>query len=144
MKLNPDCIRDILLTMEAHCKLEKEEDSALMVFVGLDLSQLCEILPDHSKEALAYTLSMLKQAGYIKCEMLEIENGILDAYATDITFLGHQFLASIRDEDRWKGVKRIAGKVGDFSLKMVSAAAEGLGNAALAKLDLGSYLPIGS
>lgn len=35
----------------------------------------------------------------------------------DITYAGHQFLANIRDDKIWKGVKGIARKIGSTSLE---------------------------
>ena len=44
----------------------------------------------------------------------------------DLTPSGHEFLNTIRDPKIWKETKNFAAKAGSFSLKIVSAIAEGI------------------
>lgn len=107
MKLNSDCIRDILITIESI-----EYGSSYTV------KKLQEILPSYSYEELQYHCLQLLDADLIKvisipvrgCNTPQISNII------DLTFSGHQFLADIRSDTTWNKTKEIAKSIGSESL----------------------------
>ncbi|MBC3938549.1 hypothetical protein D4A47_06415 [Anaerotruncus massiliensis (ex Liu et al. 2021)] len=48
-----------------------------------------------------------------------------------MTLSGHEFLESIRDDDRWKRIKSGLSAIRNFSLSAISSIAEGVTSAAI-------------
>ncbi len=109
MKLNLDCIRDILLCME---KAEYMET--------LSMPQVYEALPSYSHEDINYSALKLAEAGLIDATVVSCD-GVIDTVVklNDILFEGHEFLANIREATIWNGVKSVAVKVGSQSLSAI-------------------------
>ena len=107
MKLNPDCIRDILLTVEDNCTINN----------GIRL-------PDNNFEKLnKYTIDELmyhvRQCALSEFfyRVIEISDG--SYFVTDLSPQGHEFLADIRKDNNWNKVKEVSSKVGSNSLKAI-------------------------
>lgn len=107
MKLNNDCIRDILITIESI-----EYDS------WYTMEKLDELLPDYSYDELQYHCVQLLDAGLIKAQPIQMLGKIYPQISriTDLTYSGHQFLADIRSDTNWNKTKEIAKNVGSESL----------------------------
>lgn len=106
MKLNLDCIRDILLCME---KAEYMET--------LSMPQVYEALPSYSHEDINYSALKLAEAGLIDATTISYDGAIdIVAELNDILFEGHEFLANIHETPIWNGIKSVAAKVGSQSL----------------------------
>lgn len=122
MKLDLDCIRDILLEAE---KCEYNE--------SLSVRELERLLAQYPKNVVRYNGLKLYEAGYITASCIDVDNSnpphMLEI--TDITYSGHQFLASIRDDAQWKGVKKGLSAVRNFSLSAITALSEGMTSAAI-------------
>jgi hypothetical protein len=108
MKLNKDCIRDILLYVEANGQLEG----------SIGYNQLCNELNEYEQDDIGYTLLRLKEAGYI--------DGKQDTYmpftfsVSAITWNGHKFLDTVRDPKVWSTTKKIAKKFESVSITLLS------------------------
>ena len=111
MKLIADCVRDVLMEAEA-CSLNEE----------LDFRDLCIRLPKYSEDDLRYTCYKLSEADLLKVALIrplgEVIPQILSIH--DITYKGHEFIANIRKESVWNGVKAVAGKIGSTSLSALT------------------------
>ncbi|MVB11625.1 hypothetical protein CAFE_23470 [Caprobacter fermentans] len=131
MELNPDCIRDIMLAIESMQSLDSE-----LVICHTYLSKLAESerLAKYPKEDIAYTLLKLSEGKLINATPSYGGGKILNFYVSDLTFDGHQYLDKIRDAERWKTVKSVGNKIGDFSLSAIEKIAEGVTSAAISKL----------
>ena len=83
MKINPDCVRDILIHIESF-----EYGSAHTI------EQMCSELPRYSYEELDYHCLHLYDAGFIKATTVNIRGGYLPQVSRvfDLTYQGHQFL----------------------------------------------------
>ena len=122
MRLNPDCIRDILL----HC----EETCAPFVGVRFDCKTSTSMLINgriyESEETLyhlmqcdlnRYFTEMRRESPYV-CVVMDLEPK------------AHEFLANIREDSNWNKTKEIAKSVGsnslialkDIAVKVVAAA----------------------
>lgn len=108
MKLNLDCMRDILLYMEKTDYLQ-----------SLEMSRVYAELLSYPQSEINYSLLKLEEAGFIKMSFTPYEENILFISLDDITYEGHQFLANIRENRIWNGVKEIAGKIGATSLDAI-------------------------
>lgn len=109
MKLNPDCIRDILLDAEKvidfHTFYFYEKDQ------GSALSQ------NYSHEETIYHIRQAKQSGLISISPF-YDSGD-SVCITDITPAGHEFLANIRKDTIWQKTKDTAAKIGSSSLSVL-------------------------
>ena len=139
MKLNPDCIRAVMLELEKSWDMDTDDRGNL--FMGeITLDQLCSSLPKFDKKDIFYSLYNLEQAGYLDLSILWADGGI--AYYCSVnhmTYAGHEFLESIRDSKHWAAVKNGMSAVRNYSLAAISSIAEGVANAAIAAYvkDLG-------
>lgn len=115
MKLNPDCMRDILLVMEDAGYLEE-----------LSPSTVYEALPDYAEDEINYSIIKLKEAGFIDAIIREYNNGLAILRLDDITYTGHQFLADIRSDNVWNDIKEVSKKVGSNSISAISQIATGV------------------
>lgn len=105
MRLNPDCVRDILLEMET----AGYQESILV-------SDLTLRLPKYSSDEINYSIFKMKEANLISANITRDLLGVRPYSLDDITYAGHQFLANIREDNIWKGVKGVAKKVGSTSI----------------------------
>lgn len=125
MKLNVDCMREVLLVMEDMPRNE-----------SLTGTELREILSEFSDDDVDYTCLKLKEAGYIDAVIKQLPEEFIVLRLDDITFDGHQFLANIHSDNIWKDVKVISSKVGSQSVNALSQIATGV-ISAIIKSQLG-------
>lgn len=92
MKLDPRCIRDLLITIEEKSTLDDNYVSKRISIYNLMDS---DRLKDYSKKELIYTLKKLNEAYLVKAEFKYASNMLYDCWVTELTFQGHQFLSSI-------------------------------------------------
>lgn len=107
LKLSPDCVRDILITVE-DCSFGEY----------LNLEKLSERLPEYSQEDLWYTCIKLDEGGFLDITTIPILRSPLPGIKSinNLTFYGHEFLNNIREESNWNKVKSVGKKVGSSSL----------------------------
>lgn len=117
MKLNPDCIRDILLTIE-----ELITETNQFVVFSSENAQTGRLAAYQHNE-IAYHLRQCDMAGYIHGLKYDINGHIK---VQDLTPLGHQFLADVRSDTLWNHTKSVAAKVGSFSIDALSKIATGV------------------
>lgn len=116
MKLNYDCIRDILLFIE---KTQKVNSNGYIQPITEDtlIKALSNI---YSCEELIYNTQKLYEANFI--DLLELKTlGGYSFQIKDITFAGHQYLNNIRNQNIWNQTKeklKIVG--GSASLSIIS------------------------
>lgn len=106
MKLNPDCIRDLLIEIE---EVTDMETGILFDFNHENSERLSAYEPN----TLAYHLNQCNLSGYL------VGFRCFGNDTFDLQFLspeGHAFLANVRSENVWKHTKSIAGKIGVWSL----------------------------
>ncbi|WP_186333635.1 DUF2513 domain-containing protein [Paenibacillus xylanexedens] len=111
MKLNKECIRNLLLAIESEPfgnSITKHD------FKNNDF------LKDHSFEEVVYTIQKLIEAKYINAEILYAGDEIHNFFISSLTWDGHQFLDNIRDDGVWKKSKDIANKFSSISVSMLS------------------------
>ena len=115
MKLNIDCVRDVMLT------LEEAEYGELTT-----ISILCKKLEDkYTEEEITYTCLKLDEGGLIDAMLVSMMNSSMKGVKAinDITFEGHQFLNNIRDNKVWGKTKTVLSKVSSVSISFVSSIA---------------------
>lgn len=130
MKLNPDCIRAILLYLEENQKIDATNGRIKPIPWA---SHLPETITDFSAEDIMYSVKQMSEAGLINTSQYRAVNKI-DYIFNDITPYGHEFLENIRTEENWSKTKTTAEKLGNFSLSVLGKIAEGVATATLNKV----------
>ena len=122
MRLNPDCIRAVLLRLEE-----------LPYHAEISIPDLSNQIEEFSKEEVEYTCLKLYEAGFILATPLprpSIKHREVFSIL-DISYAGHQFIETVRDPKAWRSIKKGCASVGNFALKTISAVAEGVTTAAI-------------
>lgn len=135
MKLNHNCVRDVLLYLESVPYIETNCDGD-MEFTGVALDSICEALPEYAAEVIFYTLFELDDGGHISLSEGSADDVIENCCVNYITYAGHEFLNTIRANPTWEKTLDIAGEIGNFSLRILEKIAEGVA-AAVIKQKLG-------
>lgn len=111
MKLNPDCVRDILLAVEDTVDYYK-------LFEYIVSDNVHAKLQRYTHDEIVYHVHQCMLAGFIHgCDI-----NLTGAYITieDLTPAGHEFLANVRKNQIWEKVKGIASEVGTNSLSSLA------------------------
>lgn len=95
MKLKIDCVRDVLLELE---DLPWGRNSP---------SDFKTSIERHGREPVMYALAKLDEAQYINCQKVSVlaTGQVRVDIVYDMTFAGHEFLSSIREEGVWDRLK---------------------------------------
>lgn len=104
MQLNNDCIRDIMLYIEANTN-----PSNLIIMV----TPLLKELNKYDEDTLYYHILQISNAGFIKPARAKAE------MISDLTWNGHQYLDNIRDDKVWNVLKDKASKLSSVSLQVL-------------------------
>ncbi len=107
MKLNNECVRDLLLYIE--------ENVGLNEYLSIRKSKI----KNYSHEELIYTSKKLHEAGYINAEIEDYLDGGHEIYIYSLTWNGHKFLDNVRDNKVWKTTKGIVSKFSSVSLGII-------------------------
>ena len=111
MKLDHDCIRDILLTVE-------DMDYSATGMVKENFENKSRIKNYDSIQVL-YTLKRLNDAGFINVLFAKGEAFYHFYNVHSLTFSGHQMLDDIRDDKVWKKTKDEASKLSSASIPVL-------------------------
>lgn len=107
MKLNPDCIRGILLTVEEKCDFNTPWAYSRDTVKS-------EYLAEFSHEEIVYHIKQSSVSGLIEnVQYYDLGASVL---VGDLTPLGHEFLSNIRAKSLWNQVKS---KAADASLSIL-------------------------
>ena len=106
MKLNMDCVRDVMLALESYPD-----------FAHFDVGDMQGLTNNkYSDKVITYTCNRLYEGGYINATYFH--GGLLDI--GDLTFQGHEFLETIRPKTVWDKTLSTAEKIGSFSFDVIS------------------------
>lgn len=118
MRLNQDCVRDILLYFEYYLTNTKT-----FIFEP-DLYTNHQYLMNYSNDDFLYTCLKLKEAGFINCKTTNfVGNPIPRLSISSITWNGHKFLDNIRDDTIWAKTKNILNPLKSISIDLISETA---------------------
>ncbi|MDT2485041.1 DUF2513 domain-containing protein [Enterococcus avium] len=111
MKLNQDCVRDIMLLIE--------DEISFGSFLRLNYFLESKKLSKYDRETIKYTLGKLDETGFLKSNTRWVSNDLVDFSTGMPTWKGHEFLDTIRDNTVWKNTKSIVSKFSSVSISMV-------------------------
>lgn len=112
MKINDDCIRDVLLYLEKNLIISEE-----LEFKHIDLDSLVEALTDYPRQDIFYSVYNLNDIGFINAMIQYGDGHVYSCLITNINYEGHEFIKNIRDNNIWNKTKSIADKLGSNSLE---------------------------
>ncbi|MFS8541588.1 MAG: DUF2513 domain-containing protein [Tissierellales bacterium] len=109
MKLNHECVRDLMLYIEEN----------------LEYGYLIKVndvkIKDYSQDEIIYAADKLLEAGYLDGQkIVTLSDKIPEITITSITWNGHQFLDNIRDNKVWEHTKSILSKFSSVSINIIS------------------------
>ena len=106
MRRDMDLVRQLLVV------LEDAEDTV----------PLEQVLPENpNRRLVAYHLWLLMDAGLIDGSCQRAMDGTDFCLVNRLTWQGHEFLATARDDSVWKEAKeRLGGRIGDVGFQVVS------------------------
>ena len=119
MKLNPDCIRDVLLYLEENLVIKDRNKLSV-----ISLNQLKENLSQYDEDDIFYSVYNLYQIRYIDGRINDASDmKMFFCDINNITWNGHQFLNTIRPTSVWQATKKGASKLGIMSMHALSTIA---------------------
>lgn len=122
MRLDLDCVRDILLCIEENTDLHHDCHFIEVDRFDIDSNEKDfppyqnDLQKNYDNNTLLYHVYYCINAGLIRKgmkydDMLRI---------SDLTPAGHEFLNNIREDNIWNGIKSVSSKVGAKSLEAVT------------------------
>jgi len=121
MKLNPDCIRDVLLVVEAASTSDN--------IVSFPDAWSESSIETFGVEQIRYHIMQCFMSGLLVEPRSHTRDLSGNIYIRDISPAGHEFLANIREEKNWKKTKSVASKAGSLSLKILESIAASVATA---------------
>lgn len=116
MKLNQDCIRDLLLYLE--------ENLTLRNHFTIDCYSDESFIEKYSIDDLRYTVLKLYEANYLNVKIEKfMDTPVPCIDIQSITFSGHEFLDTIRDNRVWTKTKDILSVFKSVSIELISETA---------------------
>jgi hypothetical protein len=125
LKINNDCVRDVLLHLEEVLNFEN--------FYQVSSDDDDETVLGYPLEDVVYSLVKLSEAGYIDAKILKTLNPSTKVIVRSITWNGHQFLDTIRPQTVWDKTKSSAAQIGSTSLTVLSQIAVAVASQVISK-----------
>lgn len=122
MKINYDCMRDILIFLEDNLLYDDELSPNLISLENLKSTQ--EL--NYSLQDIAYSSLMLNEAGLINAHISNADDRIIDIYYLSLTYEGHQYLDKIRSDKVWTKTKGTLSKIGATSIDIITKVASNI------------------
>lgn len=126
MKLNLDCMRDILkYCIEKQDFYEGMDDTWGIKYVDLPMLYNSDLKDEYPKKDIMYSIVKLEECHFIKIDDKYPQNApyIERCSISDVTLSGHQFYESIKESSAWEKTKSIANKVGNHTIKFIEGVA---------------------
>lgn len=125
MRLNPDCIRDILFY------IEDTTDYQLWTFFPRNPQEFdIKLKNDYLPNEILYHLELCEEYGYIVTPNSQPMGGI---QIKRLSVSGHEFLENIRQDTNWNKTKEVAKSAGSTSMEILSNVASSLMAALISK-----------
>ena len=109
MKLDIDCVRDILLTVEEYTGYNE-------YITVSEMNIKYDLLKKYDSKKVMYHIIQSEKANLIEAGQVDLAGNIM---IKDLTPYGHKFIANIRENSNWNKVKKIANEVGTTSLEAI-------------------------
>lgn len=144
MKLNPDCVRDLMLKLEDISEIRHNNNAYWFAGITLESLMACaSIAEKYTSGEVAYTLLQLSESRYIVMEC-SVDKETKIFHVGNILYLtpkGHDFIAGIQNKETWTLKLKPALKAfGNVSLSVIEAVSKGATDAVISKFSESLYL----
>lgn len=122
MKLNYDCLRDVLISLEENLSISPD-----LSFEYLYLDDIFNLkrLVKHSKEDVYYCIYNLEKINFLDGHIRFADGGIpVVCRINNITYFGHEFLQSIKSDTVWMKIKAKIKPVAGLSITLIAEIAK--------------------
>lgn len=136
MKLDFDCIRDILLYVEENSGYRDSDSDIPQIHKEIPHATIIEspLFSKYNREDVAHTLELM-----IKEDLFELAakpiydsvNNLSYARITGLNWDGHALLDNIRNDEAWNAVKEKAKRTGKVSIRIMASIAGNIAKAML-------------
>lgn len=133
MKLNIDCVRDVLLCLEENITMDNNN-----CIIPVPFKTVKTILENKYEENdIIYSISKLLDIRYIIGHIDKTSGRYkVTGFISDITWEGHEFLNSIRPQTIWETTKENASKLGISSIRGMASLANNIINAIVTNQEI--------
>ena len=124
MIINEECMRAILIKLQSELKLSFYDNKCC--FLSVSVQMLIDDMKNKYKpEDIWYSVYNLAICGFIEGVNIKYmdRNSLDNLDISNITYRGHKFIESIKDENVWNKTKNIIGKVGNHTLEFIESVA---------------------
>lgn len=123
MKINEECVRDILLYLSVNLTLDLKDNKNYYNQISV-LELMNDLSDEFTKEDIVYSVNILYQAGYINGINLDQKNISLSRLKIiDVTNRGHIFCQNVESSTVWEKTKKIISQVGNHTLGFIESVA---------------------
>lgn len=141
MRLNPNCLRDLMLFFEENTYVRTERNGNLFAasYHVLYTQSLIDTPPLCNYEAgeIIYHIIQLAESGYIATNpAFDPLDNFLHGNLPQIYYVtpkGHEFIAKTKEQAAWEKTQKILKAVGGVSLAVIEAVSEGVANAVISR-----------
>lgn len=102
MRINYDCIRELLIVLEDNLIINDNLDLPKIYFKDIEQNP---IMRKYSRADIAYSAQILFETDFIDCRIIYSDNQIENIVFFSITFAGHQYIESIKNDTLWNKLK---------------------------------------
>lgn len=124
MRLNPDCIRDILFYVEENAGYSE----MIPFYTNLERFNI-KLKNDYPADVILYHLELCEEYGYLTIYSRTM--GAINVKRLSVS--GHEFLENIRQDTNWNKTKEVAKSAGSTSIEILSNVASNLITALISK-----------
>lgn len=124
MRLNPDCIRDILFYVEENAGYSE----MIPFYTNLERFNI-KLKNDYPADVILYHLELCEEYGYLT--IYSHTMGAINVKRLSVS--GHEFLENIRQDTNWNKTKEVAKSAGSTSIEILSNIASNLITALISK-----------
>lgn len=124
MKLNQNCVRDIMLYIESKTRPGMVLSIRDFYYPENNEYKVVKDLNKYDQETIEYTLMKLSETKYIDGNPSFMSNNQLIGYTIkSLTWEGHKFVDTIRDPKIWSGTKKVLSHLESTSITLLSTVA---------------------
>lgn len=124
MIINEECMRTILVKLQKELEVSFYDNKCC--FLAISVQMLMDDMKDEYKQKdIWYSVYNLVACGFIEGININYmdRNSFDNLDITNITYKGHKFIESIKDEGVWNKTKNIVEKVGNHTLGFIESVA---------------------
>ena len=111
MKLNHDCIRDVMIYIEENCIYEDDDrgNRSIHSRVFYEITHDEKLSSQYTEDEIRYVIAQLYFEDMVIATMTPETLNFRQVEVDSLSFKGHEFLDNIKDDTVWKKAKKFVG-----------------------------------